>query len=157
MEAQQNGKTAGVVTLWLAAAVSIATLAGTGYSYVHDTELRFAAVETTANSAKLHGDEHERTAREWKDRIVDIEQRLRELSTNALSRPDPFTGTQGDILERRIDKLERLAEVVKFMRKRIDDMAAELRESQLYYRRQIVPMLEQSNTLQQQQIMQSME
>ena len=60
---------------------------------------RLAAVERD-----LKG--HQDTSIEWRDRISSLEKRMHELMTEPQTRPDPFTGTQGRELQRRIDRLE---------------------------------------------------
>ena len=54
-----------------------------------------------------HMDRHETEANYWKQRIDRNRDEIRKIMKSPSARPDPFTGTEGKELERRIDKLER--------------------------------------------------
>ena len=66
---------------------------------LHATESRLGILET-----RVAG--HDEESHTWKDRINRNEQVLVELRTNAAARPDPFTGSDGRELEKRIRALE---------------------------------------------------
>lgn len=70
------------------------------------------------SSVHEHVTEHDRSAQEWKDRIASNEKRLHILSSSSTARPDPFTGTQGRVLERRLDQV---SFAVKQIEKRLHD------------------------------------
>jgi hypothetical protein len=67
---------------------------------LHEIEARLAVSET-------HVESHEKSAGEWKQRIMENERALRQMRTSPEARPDPFTGTEGRKLEQRIQQLER--------------------------------------------------
>lgn len=67
---------------------------------LHEIEARLAVSET-------HVETHEKSAAEWKQRILENERSLRQMRTSPEARPDPFTGTEGRQLEQRIQQLER--------------------------------------------------
>mgnify|MGYP001547381064 CR=1 FL=1 len=120
-----------------------------------ESELRQLRVDVAENSA--HRVEHDRNAEEWKQRIRLNESGLRELTNNASARPDPFTGTEGRQLERRIDILERLPAQLKRLRSDIDRLHKMNSEDRTYYRQNVVPLIEQSNLLQIQRIQEQMQ
>ncbi len=68
---------------------------------LHEIEARLAVSET-------HVETHEKSAGEWKQRILENERALRQMRTSPEARPDPFTGTEGRQLEMRIERLEDL-------------------------------------------------
>ena len=68
---------------------------------VHSIELRLGKVEADWIN-------HQTLSEERKDRILELEREVRELTTNANARPDPFTGTMGRELSRRIERLEQI-------------------------------------------------
>jgi hypothetical protein len=49
---------------------------------------------------------HDREAEQWKQRIIRLEQQFYEINTQPKARADPFTGTEGRELERRLHELE---------------------------------------------------
>ena len=61
-----------------------------------------------------HFDDHKEEAREWKNRIREVERRVISLSSDANARPDPWTGTQGRAEARRTDKLELIVDKFEF-------------------------------------------
>lgn len=77
-------------------------------------------------------------------RIDRHEKRLTELETSIHSRPDPFTGTEGRTLERRIDQLELKAQHIGSNSERI----ALVEENQRSYQAAMIPLIQQSNSLQ---------
>lgn len=89
------------------------------------------------------------------DRVRKAESRLHALSSNANSRPDPFTGTEGRQLERRIDRLEMTSEKVNLFIGQVGQIKKEFAEVEGFYRRSVLPLIEQSNSLQQQRIQQN--
>ena len=99
---------------------------------------------------------HERESDRYKNRIDALTEKMQALATDALARPDPFTGTEGRELERRIDTLEHLREQVKHLAGSVDGLAKDQREARSYYQNNVVPLIQQSNQLQMQQIQQGM-
>lgn len=106
-------------------------------------------------------DQHEKRAGIWIDRIESNTVELQDLATDARARPDAFTGADGAALrelidsnERRIDRTERGVDSLDDLRQRFDALADDFRETQGYYRRQVLPLIEQSNSLQMQRNMQ---
>ena len=77
-------------------------------------------------------------------RIDRHEKRITELETSTNSRPDPFTGTEGRKLERRIDHLELKAEHITSNSERI----GLVEENQRSYQAAMIPLIQQSNSLQ---------
>ena len=65
------------------------------------------AMDARLAVAETHVAAHERSADEWKQRIIENERELRGLMQSPAARPDPFTGTEGRELEQRIQQLER--------------------------------------------------
>ena len=55
---------------------------------------------------RQHIDSHNAESIEWKRRIVDLEMKVYNMATQPTSRPDPFTGTMGRMLEERVKDLE---------------------------------------------------
>jgi hypothetical protein len=64
------------------------------------------ALEQRVALSEAHVVSHDTAAREWKARIVVNEQCCDELRRSPQARADPFTGTDGRRLERRIEALE---------------------------------------------------
>ena len=95
-----------------------------------------------------HVEQHKKQSEYWIGRIEKNTEELNLLRTKSSARPDPFTGTQGRVLERRIDALERMEDRVQWLTEQIKEVKADLKEQQGYYRRQVLPLLEQSNSLQ---------
>lgn len=54
----------------------------------------------------INGERHMESAREWKDRIVGVENQIYELRHNPQARPDAFTLPMGISLQERIEALE---------------------------------------------------
>jgi len=140
--------------LALAWVVGLSVPAAIGWvrSDVHDveSELRKLRVNVAENSA--HRVEHDKNAEEWKQRIRRNESGVRELTNNASARPDPFTGTEGRQLERRIDQLERGFDQIERLREQMKEIEQQMDEDRRYYRQSVVPLIEQSNLLQMQRI-----
>jgi hypothetical protein len=65
-------------------------------------------MESRLALSEAHVETHEKTAGEWKQRIIENERALRQLQTAPSARPDPFTGSEGRQLEYRIERLEGL-------------------------------------------------
>ena len=81
---------------------SVEKLANT---YITDaTTLASIAQQAHANS--IHREEHERSAERWIDKILENERDIHSLQTDSASRKDPFTGSEGAELRRRIEALE---------------------------------------------------
>jgi hypothetical protein len=68
--------------------------------------LRVIAEQSSENS--VHRIEHERQADFWINRIEQNTRELHALQRQPSARPDPFTGTEGRELERRIRVIEEL-------------------------------------------------
>ena len=66
--------------------------------------LRVLAQQSAENT--IYRAEHARSAEEWYRRISELEHDVHSLQRQPSARPDPFTGTEGRELERRIRKLE---------------------------------------------------
>jgi hypothetical protein len=66
--------------------------------------LRAIAQQAHANS--IHRLEHEKQAERWIDKILENEHNIHALQQQPAARPDPFTGTEGRELERRLRVLE---------------------------------------------------
>ena len=66
--------------------------------------LRVLAQQSAENT--IYRAEHVRSAEEWYRRIKELEHDVHSLQRQPNARPDPFTGTEGRELERRIRKLE---------------------------------------------------
>jgi hypothetical protein len=66
--------------------------------------LRTIAEQSHTNS--IHRIEHEKNAQQWINKIIENEQDIHALQSNAAARKDPFTGSEGRQLEQRIKALE---------------------------------------------------
>lgn len=97
-----------------------------------------------------HTDSHDDEAGYWKTRIEGNAVSIQDLETGAHASPAPFAGAQGRELERRIDHLERCPTEIEWLRERIKDLSEQMNETENYYRRGVLPLLQQSNSLQQQ-------
>lgn len=104
------------------------------------------SVARTLQHVELHTEEKNH----WIARIEENSKLLHSLAKDSAARPDPFTGTEGRQLERRIDALEQIAELVKWLKSQVEEMRKDMRETEGYYRRQVLPLIEQSNSLQMQ-------
>jgi hypothetical protein len=62
------------------------------------------AAEASANS--IHRAEHEKSAGRWIDQIINNTRDIGDLQNTPKARSDPFTGTEGDALRDRIERLE---------------------------------------------------
>jgi hypothetical protein len=67
--------------------------------------IRVIAEQAYANS--IHRVEHEKQADRWIAKILENERSIHSLQQQPSARPDPFTGTEGRELERRIRAIER--------------------------------------------------
>ena len=97
------------VTRWQFLAMLLIVALGTmlGVSVIAIEGIRQVnATQATALRAEKHVAEHDRTAEEWKARIVTLERQVEEIKTKAGARADPFTGTMGKALETRIQAVE---------------------------------------------------
>jgi hypothetical protein len=81
---------------------SVEELANT---YITDAAT-LAAIAQQAHANSIHREEHERSAERWIDKILENERAIHSLQTDAAARKDPFTGTEGAELRRRIEALE---------------------------------------------------
>lgn len=124
--------------------------------HVHANDARLRGLSESVTRALEHVESHNTEANYWKTRIETNTDRITELTSNANARPDPFTGTQGRELERRIDQLERDLDQVERMRERLEELDDRQIRNEKYYRDSVVPMLNQSNALQMQRIQQGM-
>lgn len=88
-----------------------------------------------------HADRHETEADYWKEVIDNNRERIELLSVNATARPDPFTGTMGRELERRIDTLERHTDKVIWVNDRVKDIDERLTNTEKHYRDSIMPLI----------------
>lgn len=86
--------------------------------------------------------DHHREAEYWKERIEGLRKTFEDLRAITLSDNDPFDGSQGRALERRIDACERGLATINALSGRLDDVSARCSESETYYRSQIVPLIE---------------
>jgi hypothetical protein len=66
--------------------------------------MRAIAEQSHANS--IHRIEHEKNAQQWINKIIENERDIHALQSSAAARKDPFTGSEGRELERRIKALE---------------------------------------------------
>ena len=66
--------------------------------------LRVLAQQSAENT--VYRAEHIKNAEEWYRRINELERDVHSLQRQPAARPDPFTGTEGRELEKRIRKLE---------------------------------------------------
>jgi hypothetical protein len=85
--------------------VALGTMLGVSTIAVQGIK-RIAAAEVLAAQAEKHVIDHDRTADEWKARIVTLERQMEEIKTRGSARADPFTGTMGKALEMRIQAVE---------------------------------------------------
>lgn len=98
---------------------------------VHELDRAVSALE-----ARLS--DHKQSAEEWKSRIERTERGIHELSSVATARPDPFTGTEGRALERRLDALELRHGASEKWVAEIARLRKELSELQMYWRRMMM-------------------
>ena len=70
-------------------------------------EQRLSVMGIEYSELATYSREHDRQATYWNQSVEANRQKLANISTNPTSRPDPFTGTQGRALERRLDLVER--------------------------------------------------
>lgn len=70
-------------------------------------DLNAIAIVTAEN--RLHRENHDRTSNYWISEIEKLRANVHELQVNPTARKDPFTGTEGRDLARRIQRLERAA------------------------------------------------
>jgi hypothetical protein len=104
-----------------------------------------------------HANNNDYASKGLAQKLEKADARLQKLATNANARPDPFTGTEGRALERRIDRLELTGEKVTMFMTQVAQLQKDFSEVQGFYRRQVLPLIEQSNALQQQRIQQNMQ
>ena len=69
-------------------------------------DLTDAAIAKQVAENSIHRIEHEKSAERWIDQIIENENDIHDLQSRTSARPDPFTGTQGRELRKRIEKLE---------------------------------------------------
>lgn len=81
---------------------SVEELANT---YITDAAT-LAAIAQQAHANSIHREEHERQSQRWIDKILENERAILGLQRDAGARADPFTGTEGADLRRRIERLE---------------------------------------------------
>lgn len=93
--------------------------------------------------ALKHNEDHQEDARREIARIDRCEARLSELATDSTARPDPFTGSQGREIERRIDVLEQGLVKMNAMKERVAELKKTSDDERAYYRSSIVPMIQQ--------------
>jgi hypothetical protein len=97
------------VTRWQFLAMLLIVALGTmlGVSVLAIEGIRQVNVtQATALRAEKHVMEHDRSAEEWRARILTLERQMEEIKTKAGARADPFTGTMGKALETRIQAVE---------------------------------------------------
>jgi hypothetical protein len=78
-------------------------------SYITDIAT-LAAIAEQAHANTIHRVEHERQAERYIAKIEANERAIIELKSDSKARPDPFTGTDGDELRHRIERLEQEAD-----------------------------------------------
>ena len=107
-----------------------------------------SGLTTSVTKAIEHNRNHEIVAAREISRIDRLEKRISDLATKTNTHKDPCTGTMCREMERRIDAVERGAETISVIKDRIKELSADWRETEGYYRRQVLPLIEQSNSLQ---------
>jgi hypothetical protein len=93
------------VLAWRDIAILNHTVKELADTYVTDIAT-LAAIAEQAHANTIHRVEHERQAARYIAKIEVNERAIIELQSNARARPDPFTGTDGDKLRHRIERLE---------------------------------------------------
>jgi len=106
-------------------ASGLATISLAGSGFLLDSALeRLQSLEQTQRRLEVsiarynnHVQEHEKQSEYWIQRIESNTNRLGRLATDSAARPDPFTGTQGRELERRLDFVERIVDQIELLKK----------------------------------------
>jgi hypothetical protein len=65
-------------------------------------------IDIAINNSEHHIESHNNESEQWKQRIIRLENQIYEMQTMPKARPDPFTGSMGRELEKRLQKLEEL-------------------------------------------------
>jgi hypothetical protein len=127
----------------------------------YDSEIELARSERTANRAVIEGvatelarvgkhtEEHEKVASREIDRINRIEQQCQDVRNKASARPDPFTSAEGRALEQRLDARIDALEIKAVFIDTLKEQIKALLEDNIYYRRQLLPMIEDIRNIQQ--------
>jgi len=74
------------------------------------SKIELMAVQSVQTRSDLHA--HIEEAKYWKDEITEIRKTVTSLREDASSRKDPFTGTEGEYLRQRVERLEQIVDII---------------------------------------------
>lgn len=127
------GIVAGSLASFAVAAIALIVVPALDAQREHSAAIHALQVEL----ASIHADRESdiETVKYWRRQIEAATEGLARLRNDASARRDPFTGSDGDALEKRIDSLERWVAAVAAMKDRLDRVEREVDEQRAYLRR----------------------